>query len=107
VDAPLVFDIVDSWNSRSIGGCTYHVSHPGGRSYDTFPVNSYEAESRRFSRFGNTEHTQEALRPQHHLSIVQHYIEQDRKPYLVDVPEIEINKEYPATLDLRQFWKKK
>ena len=107
VDAPLVFDIVDTWNSRSIGGCTYHVSHPGGRSYDTFPINSYEAESRRFSRFGNTEHTQEVLRPQPTFSLVQHYIEEGRPSYLVDVPPVEVNKEYPATLDLRQFWKRK
>jgi uncharacterized protein (DUF2126 family)/transglutaminase-like putative cysteine protease len=106
-DTPLTFDVVDTWNGRSIGGCTYYVSHPGGRSYDTFPINSYEAESRRVSRFTDTYHTQEVLRPAPYLSVVQHYIAQNREIFLVDPPVEEINKEYPYTLDLRQFWKKR
>lgn len=78
IHAPLVFDILDIRNERSMGGCTYHVSHPGGRNYETFPVNENEAEGRRISRFQNMGHYKEKM----------------------FVPPLEENPDFPFTLDL-------
>jgi uncharacterized protein (DUF2126 family) len=79
VHAPLVFDLLDLWNDRSVGGCTYFVSHPGGRAHETMPVNGREAEGRRLARYYAFGHT----------------------PGPVSVPPHATNPHFPVTLDLR------
>ncbi|GGZ28322.1 transglutaminase family protein [Asticcacaulis endophyticus] len=79
INTPLNFDVIDTRLERSIGGCRYHVIHPGGRNYETLPLNENEAEGRRLSRFEAPTHTPGRLRP----------------------PPLILNPEYPVTLDLR------
>ena len=102
IHVPLVFDIIDSWNGRCIGGCTYHVAHPGGRHYETFPVNAYEAESRRIARFEGFGHTQGPLQPPPEFKSLSSFYPQGHPVGPMHLPKEEPNPDYPYTLDLRK-----
>ena len=102
VHAPLQFDLIDSWNGRAIGGCSYHVSHPGGRSYDTFPINALEAESRRVSRFFAPTHTPGPITPRPHVDALRRFFPQNYEPKEMTPPPEEPTMDYPYTLDLRR-----
>ncbi|MEL0553402.1 MULTISPECIES: transglutaminase family protein [Raoultella] len=102
VNTPLVFDLIDTWNGLSIGGCSYRVSHPGGRNYDTRPVNSNEAEARRVNRFWDHGFTQGALIPPPAFSALRTFYEHEQVPRPMAPPAEEPGDEYPHTLDLRR-----
>jgi uncharacterized protein (DUF2126 family)/transglutaminase-like putative cysteine protease len=88
VHSPLHFDLVDRWTNRSLGGCTYHVVHPGGRSYDRVPANAKEAEARRASRFSKIGRTDAEIEP--------------AGPEPGEQDGFTGDGEYPRTLDLRR-----
>lgn len=100
--APLVFDVIDTWSGCSIGGCSYHVSHPGGRSYDVFPLNPLIAESRRRSLFTVTEHTPGRLEPHADFGSLGRFFPTGSVPGPMAPPPAKIDAEFPVTLDLRR-----
>ncbi len=105
VHSPLVFDLIDTWNGRSIGGCTYHVMHPGGRNSEQYPVNAWEAEARRQSRFEQMGHTPGPYTPPPEIwsrgPAAGRFVPEGSQPGAMDAPPEEINPDYPAVLDLR------
>jgi uncharacterized protein (DUF2126 family) len=107
IDTPLVFDLFDTWTQKSVAACQYHVSHPGGRSYDSFPINSYEAESRRISRFFDFGHTINLVEPiiMQPTASGRFITKMNILPTYVMVNEA-ANPDYPYTMDLRRYKKK-
>lgn len=101
IHAPLVFDFIDTWNERSIAGCIYHVAHPGGRASEHFPVNAYEAESRRQTRFA-TGHTPGVFTPPPWVESLAQFVEDSTRLGPMLPPAEELPEEHPYTLDLRR-----
>ena len=77
---PLTIDVCDTVAGRSLGGCRYHVDHPGGLNPEGYPVNALAAESRRAARFFRFGHTPKQFQP----------------------AEPKMSPDYPCTLDLRR-----
>jgi uncharacterized protein (DUF2126 family) len=102
VHSPLVFDLVDLWNGRSVGGCTYHVMHPGGRNYEHFPVNAYEAEARRHIRFNQWGHTPGSYTPPPWVDKLFGFVPEGHGVGPMAPPPEEVPGELPHTLDLRR-----
>lgn len=101
IHAPLTFDLIDTWNGRSIGGCSYHVTHPGGRHYEKFPVNAYEAETRRSNRFDTASHSQGTFTPPPEIAALREFFPNQHAPRPMEPPPEETHSEYPYTLDMR------
>ncbi|KPM46665.1 transglutaminase family protein [Jiulongibacter sediminis] len=101
VDTPLTFDVIDTWNNKSIGGFTYHVAHPGGRNYETLPVNSMEAEARRHTRFFSEGHTQGNVKTVQEYTAIGRFFEEKHDSRIVNVPVEEKSSSLANTLDLR------
>ena len=102
VHSPLVFDVIDTWTGRSIGGCSYHVAHFGGRNYTTFPVNALEAEARRIIRFTDEVHTPGTQTVQPETTRKATFSLRPAPSGPVVPPPEELNEEYPYTFDLRR-----
>ena len=104
VHSPLIFDVVDTWHQRAIGGCKYFVVHPGGRSYDDFPVNANVAETRRISRFWEYGHTPASGSFTYGSTpapMRREFVPEGNAEGMVELPPKEINQEFPHLLDLR------
>ena len=79
VHTPLTFDLIDTWQQRTIARCTYHAGEPDGTMHTTRPADAAEARARRLRRFVTETPPKE--------------------PAVIPTPEP--NHVFPMTLDLR------